>query len=109
MQIEATLKPLEFGQPHPFKNGDSGYAGQMLSRQIHFGVMEKYVAYLDGDEPFSVLGAPCKVTPIGGGSLKCIITIDEEVVFMRERYGRETYNNLVKKAVAELTKLIDQP
>ncbi|WP_187514473.1 hypothetical protein ACL2XQ_09435 [Sodalis sp. RH14] len=104
----ATLTPLEFEQPHPFADGNYGlgYRGIVLSVHAEFGVLDKYEAVIDGHLKSSVLAAPCNILPMKGERTKCIIEFDDATVFMAERYGPSTYDNLVEKTVNELQKLL---
>lgn len=107
-QLIATLTPLEFEQRYPFADGDydPGYRGIVLSNHAEFGVFDKYKAVIDGHIESSVLAAPCKILPMKGRRTKCIIEFDDATVYMAERYGRDTYDNLVGKTVNELQKLL---
>lgn len=107
-KLIATLKPLEFWQRHPFADGDCdpGYTGMVLGVRAEFGVLDKYEAVIDGNITSSVMAAPCSILPMKGDSTKCIIEFDDATVFMAERYGRDTYDNLVRKTVNELQQFI---
>jgi hypothetical protein len=107
-QLIATLKPLEFEQRYPFADGDydCGYRGIVLSNRAEFGVLDKYEAVIDGHIKSSVLAAPCSILPMKGDRTKGIIEFDDATVFMVERYGPDTYDNLVEKTVNELQKLL---
>ncbi|MBJ7222058.1 MULTISPECIES: hypothetical protein [unclassified Brenneria] len=104
----ATLTPLEFEQRHPFADGNYGRGcrGIVLSNHAEFGVFDKYEAVIDGHIKSSVLAAPCNILPMKGERTKCIIEFDDATVFMAERYGPGTYDNLVEKTVNELQKLL---
>lgn len=106
--LVATLTPLEFEQRNPFVEGnnDRGYRGLVLSNHVEFGVFDKYEAVIDGHIKSSVLAAPCNIFPMKGDRTKCIIEFDDATVFMAERYGPDTYDNLVQKTVNELQKLL---
>ncbi|MDF5524631.1 hypothetical protein P7M59_14645 [Vibrio parahaemolyticus] len=107
-RLTATLKPLEFEQRYPFYDGDydCGYRGRVFSNRAKFGVLDKYEAVIDGHIVSSVLDAPCSILPMKGDRAKCIIEFDDATIFMAERYGRDTYDNLVDKTVSELQKLL---
>lgn len=102
--FEATLLPSEFGQPHPF-NLAAVYGGEVSSRTVQFGEQRSYEAALDGDLVAGALGAPCKVFQRPEDPLKCVVEIDDDIVFLMKRYGKGSYEKLVKNAVRELRSL----
>lgn len=104
----ATLTPLEFEQPYPFYDGNHhpGYRGKVISNHAEFGVYDKYRAVIDGNVKSNVFNAPCNILPISEDRTKCIIELDDATVFMAERYGSDSYENLVEKTVNELQKLL---
>lgn len=106
MKFEATLQPHLFDQRHPIHGAHTGYRGLIFGGRVTFGHHEAYEARLDGGQSFDVLAAPCTVRLIDDKSLKCLVEIDQATVFMLERYGRNTYDELVKLTVAELSRLI---
>lgn len=107
-QLIATLNPLRFNQEHPFLYGDfdRGFMGIFTGTRANFGVISSYEATVDGNIRGCGLRVPCRILPISGDPMKCIIEFDDFIIFMAKRYGADFYDELVKKTVNEFQQFL---
>ncbi|MCU1025383.1 hypothetical protein [Stenotrophomonas maltophilia] len=104
----ASLQPTEFSQRHPFESGDA-YRAEVYSGRVEFGSIESYHAVFDGTSRPAQISGPCTVRRFDEDQMKCLVEFDRAAMFMVRRYGPNTYNELVEKAVDELEQLLMRP
>lgn len=104
----ASLKPAKFSQRHPFSSDDA-YRGIVHSSRVEFGVIDNYHAVFDDNARPAQISGPCTVRPCDTNPMKCLVEFDEAAIFMARRYGPNTYDSLVKRAVDELQLLLKRP
>lgn len=107
-KLIATLNPLTFDQEYPFHYGDfdRGFNGLFRGTRAEFGVTNFYEAIVDGNIRGCALNVPCRILPMNGEPMKCIIEFDDFIIFMAKRYGADLYDELVKKTVNEFQQLL---